>query len=64
MYEERGSEGLHYLYDTYGNRAAIYYYDEDGDFWNIASGAIIGATISVVAQVIDNVVSGAKWSDI
>ena len=31
VYEERGNEKLHYLYDTYGNLTAIYYYDADGN---------------------------------
>jgi len=32
--------------------------DSDGEFWNIAAGAVIGASISVVSQVVGNFLSG------
>ena len=37
--------------------------DEGGEFWNFIVGAVAGALISGVAQIVSNVVSGQNWSD-
>ena len=35
--------------------------DEDGEFWNVVSGAIIGGLISATTQVISNLICGEEW---
>ena len=37
--------------------------DDGGEFWNLAAGAVIGAAISAVSQVVGNVASGEHWSN-
>ena len=38
--------------------------DEEGDFWNIVAGAVIGGVISAVSQIVSNIVDeDAEWYD-
>ena len=37
--------------------------DEDGEFWNVAAGAVIGAGISVAFQMFDNYIAGNSFMD-
>ena len=37
--------------------------DADGEFWNIATGAVIGAAISMATQVVDNALAGTALTD-
>ena len=36
--------------------------DSEGEFWNLAAGAVIGGTISAVTQIVGNVVTGDSLS--
>ena len=55
------------LYDknlyAYCDNTPVIRMDSDGEFWNLAAGAAMGALISVVAQVVDNVASGNKSTE-
>ena len=37
--------------------------DDEGDFWNIVVGAVVGAVFSVAAQVINNAIQGESLLD-
>ena len=37
--------------------------DEDGEFWNVAAGAVIGAGISMAFQMFDNYIAGNSLMD-
>ena len=49
------------LYSYCGNNP-ITRIDEQGKFWNVVAGAVIGAGVSFIGTVIANVSSGRKWS--
>ena len=37
--------------------------DKEGEFWNFAVGAVVGAAIGAATQIISNVASGNNWTD-
>ena len=37
--------------------------DKGGHFWNIVAGAVVGAVISTITQVVDNLIGGNDWHD-
>ena len=37
--------------------------DEEGEFWNLIAGTVIGAIIGGVTQVVGNVIEGKDWND-
>ena len=49
------------MYSYCGNNP-ITRIDEQGKFWNVVAGAVIGAGVSFIGTVIANVSSGRKWS--
>ena len=35
--------------------------DDEGDFWNIVIGAVVGAAISSATQIVSNLITGEDW---
>lgn len=54
------------LYDknlyAYCDNNPVMRMDSEGEFWNLAAGAVIGGTISAVTQIVGNVVTGDSLS--
>jgi len=48
---------------VYVNNNPINFQDEDGEFWHLIGGFIVGAAIGATCQIISNLISGNEWSD-
>jgi RHS repeat-associated protein len=41
----------------------LLYIDEDGEFWHLIGGFVVGAAIGGVTQIAMNIITGNKWND-
>jgi RHS repeat-associated protein len=48
---------------SYSSNNPVNYTDEDGDFWHLLGGFVVGAAIGATAKIVSNIISGEKWSD-
>ncbi|BCR35643.1 RHS repeat-associated core domain-containing protein [Mariniplasma anaerobium] len=45
------------------NNNPVNFADEEGEFWHLVGGFVVGAAIGTVTQIVSNVVSGNEWSE-